>query len=240
MKHSNLIRGLGVAGLMAAAAPALAFDFSIATPNQRDFHLVAQDITGALDYKALGGAVPGGLLGFSIGGFGSYTKTLDSSAWKRLTGSKVDGIGIAGVRVSKGLPLGLDVGAFYTKIPGTDASAYGAELRYALLEGTVATPAVAIRATYTGAGNTGDVDYKSYGGDVVISKGFLFITPYAGAGYVHSVTKVDPRFGLDKEGIGRGKGFAGLAFKLLLLDGTAEYERLGRSNVYSLKLGVGF
>lgn len=238
MKHSNLIRGLGLACMM-AAGPALAYDFNIVTPNQHDFHLVAQDLTGAFDYKALGGAASGGLLGFSIDGFGSYTRTLDSGAWKRLTGSSVDGVGIAGIRASTGL-LGVDVGGFYAAVPGTNANVYGAELRTALFKGTVVTPAVALRGTYTAASNTGDVSYDSYGADLIISKGFLFITPYAGAGYVQSVTKTDRSVGLDKESIGRGKGFVGLAFKMLLLDGTVDYERLGRSNVYSLKLGVTF
>jgi hypothetical protein len=243
MTHLTPIRGLRAACLfvpLLVAGPALAYDFNITTPNQQDFHSVAQDLTGAFDYKALGGAAPGGLLGFSIEGFGSYTKTLDRGAWERLTGNKVDGIGIAGVRASKGLPGGMDVGAFYTRVPGTNASAYGAEVRYALLEGTVATPALALRATYTGAGNTGDFNYKSFGAEALISKGFVVVTPYAGAGYVRSETKADQRFGLAKEGIGHVKGFAGLGFKLLLLDGGIEYERLGHNNVYSLKLGVGF
>ncbi|GAC1626836.1 MAG: hypothetical protein NVS9B10_15180 [Nevskia sp.] len=224
--------------LFAGIAQAIGFD--IQRPNQQDFHAVAQDLTAGLDYKALGSAAPGGLLGFSLGAFGSYAPTRDSGAWKRLTGTSVDGVGVVGLRAGKGLPLGFDVGGFYTRVPGSDAAVWGGELRYAILDGGVATPAVALRGSYTRASNTGNFDYSSYGTDLSVSKGFLLATPYAGVGYVHSSTKADARFGLDPEGLDRAKYFAGLSFKLLLLDGTAEYERLGRSNVYSLKAGLTF
>lgn len=231
---------LAAATLLLSTAPAHALSFDITTPNQQDFHSVAQDLTAGLDYKALGAAEPGGLLGISVSTFGSYAPTRDSGAWKRLTGDKVDAVGTVGLRAAKGLPFGLDVGGFYTRLPGSDASAYGAELRYAILEGTVATPAVALRGTLTRASNIGDFDYRSYGTDLSISKGFLFLTPYAGAGYVHSSTKADGRFGLDREKLDRAKFFAGLGFKLLLLDATVEYERLGHNDVYSLKAGLTF
>ena len=41
--------------------------------------------------------------------------------------------------------LGLEIGAFYSAIPGTGAKLLGGEVRYAILEGGVASPAVAIR-----------------------------------------------------------------------------------------------
>lgn len=243
MFHTPLRRALaalGTVATIAVAEPALALSFDITTPNQQDFHEVAQDLTAGLDYKALGVAEPGGVLGFSVSAFGSYAPTRDSGAWQRLTGDKVDALGNVGLRATKGLPFGFDVGGFYTRVPDSDASAYGAELRYAILEGTVATPAVALRGTYTRASNLGKFDYRSYGTDLSISKGFLFLTPYAGVGYVHSSTKADASTGLSKEGLDRAKFFAGLGFKLLLLDATAEYERLGNNNVYSLKAGLSF
>ena len=228
------------ASMLLTFGRAQAIGFDIQTPNQQDFHTVAQDLTAGLDDKALAPATPGGLLGFSIGTYGSYATTRDSGAWQRLTGSAVDGVGTIGLRASKGLPFGIDVGGFYARIPGSDAAVWGGELRYAILDGGVATPAVALRGTYTRGSNTGDFSYASYGTDVSISKGVLFFTPYAGAGYVHSSTRADGRFGLAKENLDRAKFFAGLGFKLLLLDATAEYERLGSNNVYSLKAGLTF
>lgn len=228
----------GLALISAGAAHALSFD--IQAPNPQDFRSVAKDLTAAIDYKALDGAAPGGLTGFSIGTFGSYSATRDSGAWQRLTGDKVDAVGLVGLRASKGLPFGLDVGGFYTRLPGSDATAWGGEVRYAILSGSVATPAVAVRGTYSRASNTGDFDYRSYGADVSISKGFLFLTPYSGVGYVRSDTRTDARFGLDPARINQAKFFTGVRFNLLLIGGTLEYERLGSNNVFSLKGGISF
>lgn len=221
-------------------APAHALSFNISGASQQDFHSVAQDVTAALDYKVLGPSAPTGLLGISVDAFGSYASTRDSGAWQRLTGSSVDAIGIAGVRADKGLPLGFDVGVFYAAVPDSSAAVYGGELRYAILAGTFATPALAVRATYTRASNTGDFAYQSYGADISASQDLVFLTPYAGLGYVVSNTRADAQFGLPNQDLDRPKGFAGLRFKLLLIEATAEYERLGPSNVYSLSGGLSF
>lgn len=227
-------------GALLAAGVTHAADFNLQTPNQQDFHTVAGDLTAAFDDKALAPATPGGLLGFSVSAFGTYAPTKDSGAWQRLTGTSVDAVGIVGLRASKGLPLGFDIGGFYTRVPGTDATVWGADARYAILEGSIATPAVSLRGSYTRASNTGDIDYRSYGTDLSISKGFLFLTPYAGVGYVRSETRADARFGLDRETLDQAKYFVGTSLKLLLVNATLEYERVGARNAFSLKAGFAF
>ena len=242
------LRGLfaGIVGATASisAFPAVAFDLNLlgttSAADQPDFHLVAQDIAAALDYKPLRPSAPEGLTGFDVGAFGSIVPTRSSAAWNNLVGNNVDVIGVAGIKGSKGLPFGLDVGAEYGHIPGTSASLYGAEARYALLEGTIATPAVSLRADYTRASGTHDIDYHSYGTDVSISKGLLFLTPYAGVGYTWSTVKVSPSSGLSTEDIDRPKFFAGVQFSMLvLLKTTLEYERTGGNNAFDLQFGVG-
>lgn len=223
-----------------ATGSAQAVSLDITTPNQQDFRSVAEDLTAALDYKALGAAEPGGLLGFSIDAYGSYTGSLDSGAWSRLTGDSVDSLGTVGVRATKGLPFGLDVGGFYSRVLDSDATAWGAELRYAILEGTVATPAIALRGTYTRASNTGDFDYASYGTDLSISKGVLFLTPYAGVGYVRSVVDASNSLALSQESFGQAKFFVGSRISLAILSATLEYQRLGDRDVFSLKAGIDF
>lgn len=239
-KLTPLAATLALLSATFAAGSASALSFGITAPNQQDFRSVSEDLTAALDYKALSVAEPGGLLGFSIDAYGSYTSTRSSGAWSRLTGDSVDSIGTVGVRASKGLPFGFDVGGFYSRVTGSDATAYGAELRYAILEGSAITPAISLRGTYTRASNTGDFDYASYGTDLSISKGILFLTPYAGVGYVRSETEADSRFALDNESFGQAKFFVGSRFSLALLSATIEYQRLGDNNVYSLKGGITF
>ena len=53
------------------------------------------------------------------------------------------------IRVRKGLPLGIDIGAMYSYVPDSNIKLYGFEISKAILEGSMATPAVGIRATYT-------------------------------------------------------------------------------------------
>ncbi|AXQ29862.1 hypothetical protein D0B54_14775 [Solimonas sp. K1W22B-7] len=231
--------------LAAAATQASAFDadFDIScgdpTTCQRDFHSIAGDITAALNYKALGPAEATGITGIGIAAIATYVETDDAGAWRRLTGEDVDAVGMVGAVVRKGLPFGLDVGAYYATVPGADADLYGGELRWAILEGGTAEPALAVRGTYTQSTGIDDLDYQAYGLDVSVSKGFAFLTPYAGYGYVWS--ELDPKVaGLDKEEIDASRFFVGLRFGLLIFDITPEYEHIDGRDSFSLLLGASF
>ncbi len=225
--------------VLAAAVilPVHADDLQIKNPNQADFNSVARDVTAAFDYRALGPAAATGITGISVGGFASITPVRDRGAFQRLTGHDTSILTVGGINATKGLPYGIDVGAFVAGVSGTSAALYGAQLRYALLEGTALTPAVALRGSYTGASGINDFDYHSYGADVSISQPLLLLTPYAGVGYVWG--HLSPHDGLNNTSVTRPKGFVGLRFSLLgLLQVTGEYERLGSDNIYSARLGV--
>lgn len=220
-------------------AMAAADDIVIVNPDQSDFRSVATDLIQTLDYKALGPAEPGGLTGFSIGGFGAYVPVSDEGAWQRLTGLEVEELGLAGVRVTKGLPGNLDVGAYYSAIPKYDVSAFGAELRYAILEGSAVSPAVALRGTYAEVSGIDDFDLSSWGVDISASKGFAFITPYIGAGYVRGTA--DPAVvGLGKETINAEKFYAGARIAAVFLQITPEISVFDGNTAYALSLGLGF
>lgn len=208
------------------------------------FAEVSKDIAAALHYKQLAPLEATGITGIGIGAMGSYIPVDKDSAWNTLTGSKVDAIGLVGVVANKGLPLGIDVGAFYTAIPGTGAAAYGAQLRYALLEGGVATPGIAVSANYTTTSGIDDFDYDAYGVDVGISKGFTFLTPYAGVGYVWAKTtpgaSVKAATGIENEKVDEARLFVGLRVSMAFFELTPEYERFGDRDVYSLRAGFSF
>lgn len=227
--------------VLAASLPAYAndLDFGTVPPDQASFDHFAKDVTAAFDYRALGTAAATGVLGLSVGGFASITGIHDRDAWKAVTGHDKSTLTVGGVNVTKGLFDGFDVGAFVAGVAGSDATLFGAQLRYALLEGTPITPAVAIRGTYTGATNIDDFGYRSYGADISISQPLLLLTPYAGVGYVGGkLSPNDKRF-LHDASADRAKGFVGLRFSLFgLMQATAEYERLGHDNIYSARLGL--
>jgi hypothetical protein len=206
---------------------------------QSDFREVAHDVAAALNYKPLGPAESSGITGIAVGLIGTYVSA-DSEAWERLTGVDVQGLGMAGIVARKGLPFDIDVGAFYAGVPGGGVSAYGGELRWALLGGGIAEPAIAVRGSFTRTSGIDDFDFDSYGLDVSVSKGFTILTPYIGYGYVWAEADPHDIAGLEKQEVEEGKLFVGARIGLGLLDITPEYERLGDRNVYNLLIGLSF
>lgn len=226
--------------LFAVAASAES-DFEIQPGgSQAQFRSVAKDIAATLDYKALGPAEASGLTGFSVGAFATYAPTSDKDAWTAVTGEEVDAIGMVGVSAVKGLPFNIDIGAFYSQVPKTDAKLFGGEVRWAVLPGGVATPAVAVRGSYTKLSGEDQLEYDAYGFDVSVSKGFAFLTPYAGAGYSFGTVSTDPLFGYEDEDVNQAKFFVGARIALGFLQLTPEYTRSGDTNAYSLRLSLGF
>ncbi len=223
------------------AGPAFAgSDFDIVNPDQGAFESVSKDLVAAYSYKALGPAEATGLTGFSIGGYATYLSVDSKDAWRSLTGDSVSGLAQAGLIVQKGLPFGIDVGAFYSSIPQASAQLFGAEIRYAILEGGVATPALAIRGGYTTATGIDDFDFSTYSLDATVSKGFAFVTPYAGVGYVWGRVDPDRSIALDREDVNQARFYAGVRVSFLLLGITPEYERSGSRDSFNLRVGFGF
>ena len=226
--------------LSSSAAHAGKFDFDIQPgATQDDFEKIAKDVSAVLNSKTLTPAEPMGVTGFGIGVYGSYMETKSSGAWERVTGHEVDEIGMAGIVVQKGLPLGIDVGATYSWVPNSDAKLFGAEIRYALLEGGVATPAIGVRGSYSTMSGIDEVDFESYGIEIAISKGIGPLTPYAGIGQVWTEFKPDSEFGLDKEKVDQTRVFIGARLSALI-GLTPEYERIGGRDVFNLRFGFAF
>jgi len=232
------MKRLLLASCCLVAAPAFADDVEIVTPDQGAFKAVSKDLVDAFSYKALGPAEATGITGFGIGGFATYMST-DKDAWKTLTDESISELGLVGVNAHKGLPFGVDVGAFYGWVPEAGASVYGGELRYAFLEGGVATPGVAVRGAFTQSAGVDDIDLTTYSLDATISKGFAFLTPYAGAGYVWGKVKVNNTYEdvLDDEEPSHGRVFVGLRVAAGFFEITPEYEHIGSNDVFNLRLG---
>lgn len=239
-RHSSRAAALILLLSSPCSQAALDFDFEIQPgATQEDFESVAEDVAALLAPKSITPAEPMGIAGFGIGVFASYLETERSSAWQNVIGEDVDEIGMVGVIAQKGLPLGIDVGARYAWVPDSDVEMLGAEIRYALLEGSVATPAIGLRASYAKLEGIDEVDFDSYGVDLSISKGFGPLTPYAGVGQVWSELKPDSEFGLDKEKIDDTRFFVGLRLSALI-GLTPEYERIGDRDVFNLRFGFAF
>ncbi len=206
---------------------------------QADFRSISEDLIATIDYKAIVPAEATGIVGFGAGLIFSYVPVDDEGAWQRATTQNIDSLGLVGIGVTKGLPFGIDVGAFYTEIPNTNVSLYGAEVRYALLEGGIASPALALRGSYVKVNGIGSFDLDSKAVDISLSKGFTLITPYVGVGYVFG--EADPHVALlTKEKINETKAFIGARISLGLIEFTPELGQIGDNIIYNLRAGFSF
>lgn len=224
--------------LCAILLPAHAENLRIANPNQTDFNAFANDVTAAFDYRTMQPGVTG-LVGFNVSAFGGGIHIHNRDAYKRLTGHDDGSIVLGGVQVNKGLPGGLGVGAFIAGVADNSMTLYGAQVRYALLQGSMLLPSLVVSGSYTGAAGIEDFDYHSWSTDVTLAKSLPFITPYVGVGYVWG--HLSPRNGISLQAANadRAKGFVGVRFSLLpLLHLGVEYERVGSTNGLGVRVGV--
>lgn len=203
---------------------------------QSDFKVFSEDMGSALSYKALTPPEPLGITGFDLGLEVTSTKmrNLDTA-----TGSSLTNLIVPKLHVFKGLPLGIDIGAFYSSVPTTNIKLYGGELRYAIMEGGVASPAVGIRGSLTKLSGVNQLAFSTKSLDVSISKGFAMVTPYAGVGSVW-VDSAPNIAGLAKETFSQTKIFAGANINLGFSNFALEYDKTGSATSYGAKLGFRF
>lgn len=208
---------------------------------QPEFKSFSEDLGSALSYKAVTPPTPLGVTGFDLGLEVTSTEMKNSALWTKATngGSSVSNLIAPKLHVYKGLPLNFDIGAFYSAVPSTNIKLYGGELRYAILEGGVALPAVGIRGALTKLSGVSQLDLSTKSLDISISKGFAIFTPYAGLGsvWVDSTPNVA---GLTKESFRQNKFFAGGNFNFGLVNFALEYDKTGSAPSYSAKLGFRF
>jgi len=244
----GLLRGVVAASLLLAASPVLAADISFSTAiSQDDFKNLSKEAGAALGYRNMAPAEPLGITGFDIGAeLSAVGIDKNSSYWNSAFGNDApDYLVIPKIRARKGLPFGIDIGGMYSYIPDSNIKLYGAELSKSILDGTAATPALGIRATYTKLSGVSDLSLQTYGIDASVSKGILFITPYAGAGmlWINSEAKGNLKTlvpTLESESTTVPRLFAGVKITPFPLFGiTAEAEYAERP-IYSLKVAISF
>lgn len=247
MKRSILC-GVVAAALALAASPVLAADINFATGIvQGEFKSLSKEAGAAIGYRNMAPAAPLGITGFDIGGeVAAISINKNSSYWNAAFDKDAPSyLIIPKIRARKGLPYGIDVGAMYSYVPGSNIKLYGAELSKSILDGTLATPAVGVRATYTKLAGVNDLGLQTYGVDASISKGILIFTPFAGAGMlvINSEAKGHLKSlasTLTKETITVPRIFGGLVLSPIPLFAlTAEAEYTVRP-IYSLKVAISF
>jgi hypothetical protein len=222
--------------------------------NQSNFRDLSREAGAAISYHNVAPAESLGKTGFDIGAELTAVDIKNNSPyWNAAFGNKNDApsyLLIPKLRARKGLPFGIDVGAMYSYVPDTNIHLYGVEVSKSIIEGSVVKPALGIRGTYTRIAGVHDLDLQTAGLDASISKGILFLTPYAGAGgvWIHSkatgnlqsISTTVNGVPLKSEDLFQPRFFAGLKVSPLPLFGiTAEAEYQERP-IYSLKAAFSF
>ncbi len=249
MKKIVALLALSLAVFGGTQAMARDINFSSAI-SQKAFKDLTKEAGAALSYRNTAPAEPLGITGFDAGIEVSAIDISGSGYWEAAFGNDAPSyLVIPKLRARKGLPFGIDVGAMYSYVPDSNIKLWGVEVSKALLEGTAATPALGVRATYTRLSGVNDLDLQTTGLDASISKGFLFLTPYAGVGgvWVNSEAKGDLKAmaaaagaPLDTENVFQPRVFGGVKitpFPLLGITAEVEYQE---RPIYSLKGALSF
>ncbi len=248
IRTSYFVIALAAALFIVLPHDAQAAKYDISIPDgvltQSMFKDLSEQIGIAVAYRPLAPAEPLGLLGFDLGiEFMAVKIDNDDAFWTAVNPDLPSYLAFPKLHAQKGLPFGFDVGLVYTKVPSSNIGMFGGELKWAILKGTIATPALALRGSYTTLTGVDNLDVSTYGADLSVSKGFGPFTPYAGIGQVAVNTGTDATaFGggaLDDESVSATHAFIGAKLSLLMLSVVAEAD-LAEVPSYSFRLNLSF
>ena len=234
------MRRLLAAPLLACVLPVAAGDLpTLGDLTQDQFRRLSEDLGAALSYKGVTPATPLGALGFDVGIEVSATDIQNSDLFRLAGNSAPDYIVVPRLHVYKGLPWGFDIGAFVGGATEVDATVYGLDARWAVLDDGVATPAVALRLSGTQSSDIGGLKVTTFAGDLMVSKKLTIATPYLGVGVVR--TNADPGIGgLSDETFNKSRVFGGVNLNLAVVNLAFEAEKLGDNTTLSAKAGWRF
>ncbi|MCK5720793.1 MAG: hypothetical protein KAH84_12710 [Thiomargarita sp.] len=198
----------------------------------------------ALLFSPMAPAEPLGVLGFDVSLDMMFTDISDTAEfWINMVDDSdpFSYLPTPRLHIQKGLPFGIDIGAMYTAVPNTNIKLIGIEAKYALLEGSMFTPALSVRASYTQLQGVDDVDISTQSLDMLVSKGFLMFTPYGGVSLTRISSSENSNL-VDLEDVSETgyRALAGLQFSpfpLLVINGEVS---IGEVPQFGLKIGFRF
>ncbi|MFI5304794.1 MAG: hypothetical protein ACHQYP_08355 [Nitrospiria bacterium] len=209
--------------------------------TQSDFHDLSKELGLAVSYVPMEPASPMGITGFDVGVEASFVNIHNNkSYWTLVTNSPPSSLIIPKLHVDKGLPAGIDIGLIYSSVPDSNVNLIGGDIKFAILEGSAATPAVAIRGSYTKLTGVTDLNLNTASVDLSISKGFGPVTPYLGVQEVFIQSSAsNSALGLNSESIDSSKGFVGAKLSMVIFNLVGQVD-IGELPMYSLRLNLGW
>jgi hypothetical protein len=246
---------LNFSGLFAA-------DLDISTlvdAGNSDIKTIVETFALGGDYKAVHYATPEGMiLGVDVGiEITAINVSDDFKNALAVTGNSSDDIPsyipVPRLNITKGLPLGFDVGFSILKvnIQGIDILNYGGSVKYAILNGSGILPAVAVRGTFNKGKYFDIVETSTFGLEAIVSKSFLIIEPFGGIGFQKGKGKINIDDFLSSDlpvdtsdinyepSVSQARVFIGATLKLALFHLAIQAD-YGKVKTFSTKLGLNF
>ena len=211
---------------------------------QDEFNEFIKEIGTALLFNPMAPAETLGITGFDVSVEAVVTDISDQEGyWHKFLGGESASayVGVPRIHIQKGLPFNIDIGAMYVSVPDSNIQLWGVELKYGILEGGPIMPAITARVSYSSLQGVDELTLDTQSLDILISKGFLILTPYAGI----SVTRMNgseqtPEVILNDIQETGYRVLAGLQispFPLLIINGEISFGEIPQ---YGLKLGFRF
>jgi hypothetical protein len=186
-----------------------------------------------------------GLLGFDIGvAVTAIPVDTEASYWTRAVAEDFtysDHVAIPKLVAAKGLGFGT-LSASYSRIQDTGVSVWGGALDVPIIGGGIVRPTLALRGAYAQINGVEQLDLKTYGIELFLSKGFGPLTPYVAAGMARSDSEGRIRSGfgdvtlLDESD--RSRFTLGLKLSLLIPKIVIEATQ-GEERSYAAKVSFG-
>ena len=234
------MRRIAASVVVTLAVPLAHAEFtSIRDLTAGELESVTADLGAAFSYKGVTPATSLGTTGFDLGLVVSDTRIENPGLFRRAGAGAPSHVTVPKLHLHKGLPWGIDVGAFVAAASEVDARLFGADIRYALVRDGLASPAVAVRLSGTRATGLGDLRLATAAADLLVSKKFAVLTPYAGAGFVRTTA----RAANSDHGEARAEEarmFVGINVNLVAVNLALEAEKAGDNRTFSAKLGWRF
>ena len=229
-----------IAFAMLGAANAFAGDLNqIGTLAQGQFLKLSTDLGAASAYKGVMPATPLGTVGFDVGLELTQTSIENAPVFRQAGAGDISNLYVPKIHVSKGLPLGFDIGAFMSRLSGVEGSLIGLEARVAILDDGIATPALGVRLSGSRLSGVNKLSLSTVALDAMLSKKLALVTPYIGAGSVRVTSRADVA-GLREESFNKSRVFVGMNVNFLLSNIAVEAERMGDNTSLSAKAGFRF
>lgn len=213
--------------------------------TQAEWHTFTKQAGAILSFKSLASARTLGSMQYYIGiDQGRTPVDQRDPAWINTfthpdeTCPLGDAVSFPALRARLGLTDDMDIGGYWTVAPRANYGAAGGEFKYAFLRESGGTPAAAVRAGFTALTGVRDYDFNIYSVEVMASKDFGIVTPYAGIRENLFVgTETTTKVNLVTERVWVPQAYGGVVVSFWMLTLAAEYNV---SSLNTLAVAVGF